>query len=370
MATGRLPDPNTAPLTAKGDIYTYSTVPARLAVGSDGDSLIADSSATTGLRYSGGINTGNPILNSDFSIWQRGTSLSITDWGYTADRWLVYRGGANVTAVSRQSTGDTTNLPNIQYCARVGRTSGHTTTSSIYLGHSLETINSIPFVGKTVTVSFYARKGANFSSGSSILTAGLDTGTGTDQNNILSYSGYSATTAFFTLTTSWQRFTFTGTISTSANEIGLRIYYVPEGTAGAADYFEITGVQIDIGNVALPYRRTTSTFASELMACQRYYWRQTNFQAAGGTQSGYDNNVWFSLQTFNPIPMRTQPTAAIESSPYVADFASNLRTVISVNVITKYAVGFAYDSTKLTTAYSYGLNFNDAGRALSFSAEL
>ena len=34
----------------------------------------------------------------------------------------------------------------------------------------LETINTIPYVGKTVTLSFYARAGANFSPTSSGLT--------------------------------------------------------------------------------------------------------------------------------------------------------------------------------------------------------
>ena len=132
----------------------------------------------------------------------------------------------------------------------------------------------------------------------------------------------------------------------------------------------MTGIQLEFGNTVTPYRPNQATYGAELAACQRYFWRNTLFQAAGGTQSAADNNVWFSLNTFNAVPMRTTPTAAIESTPYIADFASNLRDVVSVNINTKSIVGFAYSSTKLTTSLSFGVNFADTGRALSFSSEL
>lgn len=47
-----------SPLTTKGDIYTFSTVNARLPVGTDGQVLTADSAQTTGIKWSA-AGTGN-----------------------------------------------------------------------------------------------------------------------------------------------------------------------------------------------------------------------------------------------------------------------------------------------------------------------
>ena len=53
-----------SPLTTKGDLYTFSTTNARLAVGSNGTTVIADSVETTGNRWS--VNApGGEILISD-----------------------------------------------------------------------------------------------------------------------------------------------------------------------------------------------------------------------------------------------------------------------------------------------------------------
>lgn len=48
-----------SPLTTKGDIYTFSTVNARLGVGTDGWALVADSTQTTGLKWASVGGTGN-----------------------------------------------------------------------------------------------------------------------------------------------------------------------------------------------------------------------------------------------------------------------------------------------------------------------
>jgi hypothetical protein len=264
-------------VTTKGDLVaaTAASTPARLAVGNNGETLVADSSATTGLRYVATPSASNPVLNSAMQVWQRGTSFTSTSGSsyFSADRWQIYSASSGRT-YSRQTTSDTTNLPSIQYCTRVARDSGNTNTSTLVFFQNFETINSIPFAGKTVTLSFYARKGANYSGTSDALTVILRTGTGTDQNAFISpgYTGEaSPISGTATLTTTWQRFSFSATLGATITELATGFSFVPVGTAGAADYYEITGVQIDIGSVALPYRAYAATFQGELAACQRYY---------------------------------------------------------------------------------------------------
>jgi hypothetical protein len=64
MATGRVPTTANSPLTTKGDLFGYSTAPARLAVGLDGEQIVADSSTSTGLRYTANFSAGkNKVIN-------------------------------------------------------------------------------------------------------------------------------------------------------------------------------------------------------------------------------------------------------------------------------------------------------------------
>ena len=271
MATGRIPGTSGSPLTAKGDIFAYSTTASRLPVGSDGQTLVANSAATTGLQWTSTPSASNPVLNSAMQVWQRATSFAFNaNAAYTADRWYATVQNTAAT-ISRQNTSDTTNLPNIQYCMRLSRNSATTNTGNIAATQSFETINSIPFAGKTVTLSFYARAGANFSAASSAISVYLITGTGTDQNQASGYTGQALPiNSSATLTTTWQRFTYTGTIAATATEIATQFLFTPVGTAGAADYFEVTGVQIDVASVALPFRTFSQTLQGELAACRRY----------------------------------------------------------------------------------------------------
>jgi hypothetical protein len=258
--------------------------------------------------------TRNGVLNSGMNVWQRGTSGTANGTaagtGYNADRWWNYYAGT--ITVSRQATGDTTNLPNIQYCARVQRNSGQTSATSIYHGQDFETLNSVPYAGKIVSFSFYARKGANYSGASSNLTAVLQSGTGTDQHVLGGYTGSTnPISSSATLTTTWQRFTFTGTVPTNSTQLAVYFTYDGVGTAGANDYFEVTGVQLEVGNQASPYAPATPTYATELAACQRYCQMylptagNTDYLVFGGT---VDSSAYARYPFVFPVVMRLAPT--------------------------------------------------------------
>ena len=227
--------------------------------------------------------TRNGIINGGFDFWQRGTSIAndATYTKYCADRFQVNRAGlATGATISRQSS----SLTGIQYAARVQRDSGNTNTGAIYFLTALESADSYRFAGQSVTISFYARAGANYSSASSALSLRLDYGTGTDQSMGTGFTGQTAViTQTATLTTSWQRFTYTGTVASAATEIGFYSFYTPVGTAGANDYYEITGIQLEVGSQASPFIRAGGNIQGELAMCQRYFIR---YNAASGNNGG------------------------------------------------------------------------------------
>jgi hypothetical protein len=336
---------------AKGDLIAASAndTPARLAVGNNGETLVADSSTSTGLRYQAPVNA-NPVLNSAFQVWQRGTSFTATS-AYTADRW--YKGGNTPHTFSRQATNDTTNLPFIQYCLRAQRDSGSSATGIMQLANMFETVNSIPYAGKTVTFSFYARAGANYSPTSSALSAQVRTGTGTDQNLFSGYTG-SATpiTVSATLTTTWQRFQGTATLSSSATEMCVYFESTPTGTAGANDYYEVTGVQIEIGSVATPFKTYAGTIEEELAACQRYYFRAGGdnayqYLAPGLAASTTETRFGF----LPPVAMRISPTSVDYSTLATYDVgAAQILTVTSLTI-----ANASKNMTSLTANVASGL---------------
>jgi hypothetical protein len=329
--------------TASGGYITLNTTPTgtvgtpteRVRIDASGNVGIGTGTPTAKLDVNGSIKSDNlsgrnAVINGGFDIAQRGTSFTaLAGAAYTLDRWVPWSTtGGQSNYASRESAGNLSVTPNqaIQYCMRVGRTAGTTNTGGRQLFHTIETANSVRFAGKTVAFSFYARKGADYSNTDSILNFYVGSGTGTDQI-YYSFTGSAAVIAqtSVTLTTSWQRFTATGTVATNATELAMSFLWSPTGTAGAADYLEITGVQLEEGSVATPFSRAGGTIQGELAACQRYYWRSTanayNNQVYGG---GFAASTTAVLAPFSlPSQMRTVPTVIGYANIYVTDEVTN-----------------------------------------------
>jgi hypothetical protein len=303
---------------------------------------------TSTLSVAGGKNR---VINGGMDIWQRGTSISVAASAgatYLADRWQTFTGANQACTISRQATGDTTNLPNIQYALRYQRNNAQIGTGGLWLTQPFESVNSIPFAGKAVTLSFYARKGANYSATSSLLDVYLVTGTGTDQNLITGYTGSTnAVASNATLTTTWQRFTFTATLASTVTEIGLLTVFNPTGIAGAADYYEITGVQLELGSYATTFSRAGGTIQGELANCQRYY------QFIGGTASGFPIvGGYTTTATTNrypiifPVQMRISPTITKNGTWNVANTGQPAAGMSNTQ-------GFSIESLGTATGNSY-----------------
>jgi len=318
MATGRIPTTANSPLTVKGDLFGYSTTQARVPVGNDGETLVADSSTSTGLNYKPLDAAGkNALINGGMDIWQRGTSATTNV--YLADRWITFGNTPNRTS-SRQ----TASLDGFTWALRTQRNSGSTSTGQQYAIQTLESINSIPFQGKTVVLSWYAKAGANYSSASSALTFSVESGTGTDQSYISGFTGAATVVSGTkTLTTSWQRFTATGTVSASATQLNVQFNYTPVGTAGANDWFDITGVQLELGSTATTFSRAGGTIQGELAACQRYYYRTNAVQLYEIFGAGTATNTTTGNATVRlPVTMRINPSAVEYSTLNFAPFGA------------------------------------------------
>ena len=363
---------------AKGDLIAASAAdtPARLAVGNNGDSLVADSAASTGLRWQSNTSGGkNFAINGNMVIAQRGTAainLS-TSFQYPVDRFWAT---ANLTGTAQQIS--SISLDGFKNAVRLQRTAGNTSTNDLTIGQTFETNGSIPLQGKTVTLSFWARAGANYSASSSGLNARVYTGTGTDQGGYgFSWTGTALpVSATKTLTTSWQRFSVTGTISTSATQAQIYIFYTPSGTAGAADYFDITGVQLEIGDVATAFQTATGTLQGELAACQRYYYRTTATGQAYQLFTGFGSAVSTTSAIVTlPVPtkMRVSPTSVDFST--LALSPDNGTVIAATNATAQTGVGDAINisitSTGLTQFRPYQLLANNSTSAfIGVSAEL
>jgi hypothetical protein len=334
LTSPALTTPTISTATTNGDLLygTGSGALTRLGIGSTSQVLtVAGGVPSWATASSGSSNVAgkNSVINSNFSVWQRGTTFAVNAAAYTADRWQALRGVAGLT-VSRQTTSDTTNLAFIQYCARVQRDLANASTATNYLANSFESVNSIPFAGKTVTLSFYARAGANYSG---TLSAQLFSGTGTDQNILSTYTGsVTVINQQPTLTTTWQRFSYSASVGATATELAQRFEWAPTGVAGVNDYFEVTGVQVEISASATAYSPNGATQALELAACQRYYFRYD--PSATGTTIAFSRFGFGAANTTGAARVQIQNPTTMRIGPSTLDYNTN---IVLFDGVTTYA---------------------------------
>jgi hypothetical protein len=266
----------------------------------------------TGAAQAGLMPFRNALINGDMRINQRGTSTNLASMtavggtnAYVCDRWGVFRSGYATGAACAQGTNLTVgdlpfNEAGITTFARVGRVLSNTLTNAIFLAYALETQDSVKFKSKNVVFSGYYRTGANFSE--SQLNSRITIGTGTDEplQRGGSVTGQVDYYVVFPISTTWSKFTYTIKLATNLNQVGLYIFYSPVGTAGANDYFDITGVQLELGSVATPFE--VRPYPVELQLCQRYHQR---FFGGIGLYCG-DGNEYLVVFQY-PVPMRATP---------------------------------------------------------------
>ena len=86
------------PLTTKGDVFTFSTVDARLGVGANGTVLTADSAETTGLKWAAPASGGGMTLISTTAL--TGSSVTLTSIPGTYRSLYFYIHGVTITSAA------------------------------------------------------------------------------------------------------------------------------------------------------------------------------------------------------------------------------------------------------------------------------
>jgi len=203
----------------------------------------------------------NLIINGGFNVWQRGTSFSDVNNVYTADRMYVVAGGGTTgDNVTRQSfTAGQTDVPGEPtYYFRF--TAGSTSSNKV-VHHRIEDVRT--GAGQTVTLSFWGKASTAHSS---TIELGQNFGSGGSSQVVPSAQSYS-------LTTSWQKFTFNIVLpSISGKTIGtssyLYIAFIRSLPASNVD-IDIAQMKLEIGSVATPFEHRS--YGEELSLCQRYY---------------------------------------------------------------------------------------------------
>lgn len=328
------------------------------------------------LQPSAWMNMGgkNAIINGGMYIWQRGTSFAIVNGSvqYTTDRFAAYSYAASsVWTVSQVVS----SLTGTKYALKSQRTSGSTDVGGYSVSHAIETLNALAFAGQIVTLSFFAKCGANFSPTSSLMSVQIRAGTGTDQNPISGYAGGStplSTTA--TLTTTMQRFTYTVTLSSTITELGVVFPVSVVGTAGADDSFQVTGVQLELGSVATPFSRAGGSIGGELALCQRYYYQISSTSSVPYAPTS--NQTTTSANALIPFPVTMRVAPSFTSSTATLFSVFSLNGAVAASTLAAVTTGPNNGSITVTTGLivaghaGYLESNSTTATFIAFSAEL
>ena len=388
---------NTASNTASVEFYTeenYSATAAgsqirfattapttvgrsvKMVIQGSGNVGINSSTPTQTLDVSGSVNVlntvimgssflRNRIINGSMQVAQYGTSVAptVSNFTYSMDRFFCAinsgTSGYTVTQLSQANTG----LSGFYNALRYQRNSGQTNTTTMAFGQTIETANCYDLAGQTVTLSFWARAGSNFSAASSQITARIATGTGVDQGSAGAYNGtwtgYAQTNTVVTISTSWVRYSIAVTIPAGVNEIQILFYWAGVGTAGTNDYADFTGIQFEAGPVATPFERRL--YGAEYDLCRRYcevYGPAIGEATGTFPQQLAQIDVNNRAETFiSYYPKRVVPTITFASGTNMF-FQTMANTGIAITGYSGTSVGTGLNTSNLFFTVASGITTN------------
>lgn len=330
----------------------------------------------------------NAIINGDFSINQRGFTSSTTSGNFGFDRWRMNCVGGTCTYTSQTFTlGNQISGQEPANFARLA-TTGQSAAGDLCLFYQqIESVRT--FAGQQVTISFWAKAGSGTPKVAVELLQSFGTG-GSPSADVTTYLTQ------ITLSTSWTRFSVTGTVpsisgktlGTGGNDfLGLVLwtsagstYNSRTGSLGIQNAtIDFWGVQVEAGSVMTFFERRPRQV--ELALCQRYFWSPLESDNNGYTHYGqgfaYSTTQAF-VQFNNPVQMRVPITSArvSYSTLRVSDtIGAWAVTAISVSDFTKNRNSIQVDVTIGTASFTSFRpcllqSNNSASAYIRFDAEL
>lgn len=278
-------------------------------------------------------NGSNRVVNGDFQVWQRGAggsaviAVPATSTLYAADRWQVSNNASQALTIS-QIAGATSGT----YLAKVQRNAGQTGTINFSFLTSLTRSMCAGFAGVPITLSFKAKKGADYSATSNALVVRIATGTGSADISLLNgFTGQVNTDTTITLTNTLTTYTVTITAGASVTQAGIDFICTPTGIAGTDDSFYIADVQLDPSVTATPFQRLN--FQQQLENCLPFYQKSGDYVTEPYTSgsgssiqiacsaSSAVNNAYYAFVQFS-TPMFQNPVMV--TFPYTTATNTNI----------------------------------------------
>lgn len=305
----------------------------------------------------------NLLFNPSMKIWQRGaggaaTFAVVSTYAYTADRWQCGTNGTQTMTFSQQA-GPTSG----SFKMRMQRNNGITTTGSLLCCQSLTREMAVGAAGNYLTFSLTAAAGANFSSQLGVINIAIYSGTGTTDVSLLT-TGFTSqsipASADPAITTTPTRYTVTtsSALGSTITQLAVLVTWTPFGTAGAADYVDISDLQLEIAAAATPFAATP--FAQEQARCLFFYQKSFLYgtapaQGVGGptgetiyiaAKAGANVNTSPFLRY--PVKLRVAPTLTTYS-PVAATAQAYDETAgaacTGLSVLSNNANGFLFNAT-------------------------
>jgi hypothetical protein len=317
----------------------------------------------------------NKIINGDFGVWQRGTTFTNPGTGsYTADRYRTSATGGDPTSrtISQQTftpgTAPVAGYESQFFLRSVLTTLGSST--GIRIQNMIEDVRTL--AGQTVTLSFWAKSDTTRTQPAPGITQNFGSG---------GSSTVDFTASTYTTTTAWQRFSFTLTMpSISGKTIGtnshIRVSLEQNITDG--NTMDIWGVQLEAGSNVTAFQTATGNPASELAACQRYYYRLTSTDdiysrfAMGSATATTAAQFLFNF----PVQMRVKPSSldlSATSTFLLWDGANNNNVTTNFGMsrqsLNNASVDFGTASTMTQYRPYWVLSQNTTTAFIGFNAE-